>query len=239
MPTILPVLARPAKPVPVAALSPQDWCRSILASLHQRRGQGRAVGELEMLLSAVSQLDPTIERFESLLTRYAASAQPAVSKAAQVLVEAWWDRTISAVAASLPPLQETLRSLGGVLDDWQASVAYLAIDQEGALLQAFGEDRPLRLGRAALHQAIGARTVLRGMVAPADPTSSERYETRLRVVGADLDQQPAQAYELLVTRRTIVAEGSGGYYRVCTAEGLTSDACAAPGRRHETCRAQS
>jgi hypothetical protein len=37
-------------------------------------------------------------------------------------------------------------------------------------------------------------------------------------VGAGLEDQPSQAYELFVTPRTVVVEGSGGYYRSWTLE---------------------
>ena len=89
-------------------------------------------------------------------------------------------------------------------------------------------------GLLELSQEVAARTVLRVQVPPSDPASPERYETRLRAVGAELDAEPAQAYELVVTRRTIVVEGSAGYYRVCTAEGLAPQLRKLVTQRQET-----
>lgn len=35
-------------------------------------------------------------------------------------------------------------------------------------------------------------------------------------VGSRLEREPSQTYELCITPRTIVVEGSEGYYRFCT-----------------------
>ena len=40
------------------------------------------------------------------------------------------------------------------------------------------------------------------------------------MIGAVLDSEPRQSYDLLITQQTIVVEGSAGYYRVCTPAGL-------------------
>ena len=72
-----------------------------------------------------------------------------------------------------------------------------------------------------LDTARAAYAALRGQVPPADPAGILRHETRLRAVGAVLDAEPAQAFELALLPSAIVVEGSAGYVRVFLADELT------------------
>ena len=119
-----------------------------------------------------------------------------------------------------------LRTLGALLDDSGAHAGLLVLARDRPRLHIFAEST---VGGDLAHQSLGllelsleiaARTALRGQMAPRDPTAVNRFETRLRAVGVELDAEPPQSYEVLLTERTIVVEGSAGYYRVCTSEGL-------------------
>jgi hypothetical protein len=128
------------------------------------------------------------------------------------------------LAVAAPPLQETLRTLGARLDDAGARAAYITVTPEQVLLQTFGELTACSLDPLELRLEVASRLALRGRVAPADPSAPPPYETRLRLVGSGLEDQPPQAYELFVTPRTIVVEGSEGYYRSCTLDELVQRA---------------
>jgi hypothetical protein len=135
-----------------------------------------------------------------------------VAEAAWVL-QRWWLRGDWALEAPpAPPLAETLRALGARLDEAAPEAAYVAVTGDGARLQTFGEGEAQALGLAELWHEIAARTAPRGQLGAADLAAPERYETRPRAVGTELDRQPAQGYRLLVTRHSIVVEGSAGYY---------------------------
>jgi hypothetical protein len=215
---------------PAFPLSPRGWSRWILAFLGQRQAEGPNLGALEMLLSYLIQLDPAPEAVPEVLAKYVTSPQASVAEAAVVLREAWLGQTGHPDTPS-PSLQETLRSFGGLLDDWGALAAFMTVAGDSAQLQAFGQERVLQLGPAGRRQILGARRVLRGQLVAADPTTSDRYETRLRVVGAELDEQPVQAYELLLSRQAILIQGDAGYFQVFTSESLTPRLRAAPARR--------
>jgi hypothetical protein len=123
----------------------------------------------------------------------------------------------------MPPLQETLRTQGGNLDDYDTQAGFVSVVGGSSQLQPFGEWQPRALDPPALLHEIAARTALRGQLLHANPADPHRYETRLRAVGADLDAEAPQSYQLLVSRQTIVVEGSHGYYRVCTTDGLAPE----------------
>src|SRR5439155_26508245 len=121
------------------------------------------------------------------------------------------------------PLQETLRTLGALIDASGARIVYLAVEPHRAQVQRFGgEPTHLAISHAELLQEIAARQALRGQVPPIDPTSTELCETRLRAVGAELDREPPQSYELVITPRSVVVEGSAGYHLVFTLEELAA-----------------
>jgi hypothetical protein len=181
---------------------------------------------METLLTYFIELNPTVEAFPALLAQYVADPRPGIAAAAGVLQRAWQrTRTTAAVPAELP-LAEVLRTLGALLDDTEAHAGLLVLARDRPRLHIFSEstiggDLAHRtFGLLELSLEIAARTALRGQMAPRDPTATDRFETRLRAVGSELDQEPPQSYELLLTERTIVVEGSEGYYRVCTSEGL-------------------
>jgi hypothetical protein len=137
------------------------------------------------------------------------------------------------VREPMPPLAESLRAIGGGLDETLTRAAYVVTEPDSIQVQTFGEVTQLTLGPQELHQEIAARQALRGQVAPTDPTSTERYETRLRAVGNVLDEEPAQSYAVVITRRTVVVEGSEGYYSVFNNNDLAVLLRAIVGRRQE------
>jgi hypothetical protein len=167
------------------------------------------------------------------LGEYVASARPGIAEAAWILHDAWLRGYSRASPHTPPPLQETLRTLGALLDEAGAEAALLAVASENAHLRTLEGPQPLQLGPQELRQEIAARTALRGRITPSDPMGAERYETRLRTVGAELDEQPEQVYRFLVSGHTVVIEGSAGYYRVCTPQALTPELFAAKAQRQE------
>lgn len=197
-----------------SALTPQVWCRRILASLVQRKVEGREAGDLEMLLTYFIELDPSTPVFTDLLARYAGDSRSGIAEAATLLQRSWLRGRTGAAAQPMPPLAETLRAVGGSLDEALARAAYVVTEPDSIQVQTFGELTQQTLGPQELQQEIAARSTLRGQVAPADPTGTERYETRLRAVGTVLDEEPPQSFAIMATRRAVVVEGSEGYYGV-------------------------
>jgi hypothetical protein len=211
---------------PITVALPVEWCRRILGSLRQRKTRRRSAGEMETLLSYFIELNPTVETFPALLAQYVGDPRSGIASAAGVLQRAWQrTRTTATVPADLP-LAEVLRTLGALLDDSEARAGLLALARDRPRLHMFAETviggdlAHQTLGLLELSLEIAARTALRGQMTPRDPTAVDRFETRLRAVGVELDAEPPQSYEILLTERTIVVEGTAGYYRVCTSEGL-------------------
>jgi hypothetical protein len=134
----------------------------------------------------------------------------------------------------MPPLAEALRAIGGSLDEALARAAYVITEPDSIQVQTFGELTQITFGPQELHQEIAARAALRGQVAPTDTTGTERYETRLSAVGNVLDEEPAQSFAVLVTRRTVVVEGSEGYHSVFSNDDPAALLRAIVGRRQES-----
>lgn len=216
-----------------AARSPEAWCRRILASLLQRKVEGPEAGDLEMLLTYFIELDPSAAVFTDLLARYASDSRAGIAGAAGLLQRSWLRGQSGAAREPMPPLAEALRAVGGGLDEALTRAAYVVTEPDSIQVQTFGEITQLTLGPQDLHQEIAARRTLRGHVAPTDPTSTERYEPRLRAVGSVLDDEPAQSLALVVTRRTVVVEGSEGYYSVFNNDDLAVLLRAIVARRQE------
>ena len=207
---------------PEAALTPQAWCRRILRSLGQQPVDGREAGYFHMLLTYFIELDPSIDAFDSLLERYCADSRPGIAEAAMLLRSAWQrGRTVSAEAVAMPPLREVLRTLGALLDQAQARGAYITVDDHRAQLHPFG-GAPITLGPREVQQEIAARVALRDQVAPTESIAPERFEVILRAVGHALDEMPAQAFELVATRRSVVIDGSAGVHQTYTLAQLDS-----------------
>jgi hypothetical protein len=212
----------------VESESPRDWCYRVLTMIRARQAHRRQVGTLEMLLSYFIECDPDPAGFDILLSQYVQDPRRDISVAATVLRRAWGrvrGRRGEAVVVAVT-LQEALRTLGGILDDWGAFAAYVAADPAPQEVHVIGEIQPGRFSKASLglddlQREIAARMALRGQLPTPLEEPGERYEQRLRVVGGELDEQPAQSYRLIVTRQTIVIEGSGGYFRVYTTVGLS------------------
>jgi hypothetical protein len=195
----------------------------VLASLNHRRLQAQKTQELELLLSYLITLDPTPAAFADLLAEHAADPRQVHAQVAQRLEQAWLRAQIAEVPLPAPPLQETLRTLGGILDDHDTQAGFISVVGGSSQLQPFGEWQPRALDALALLHEIAARTALRGQLVRPNPADPNRYETRLRAVGAQLDVERPQSYQVLVSRQTIVVEGSHGYYRVCTTDGLAPE----------------
>jgi hypothetical protein len=215
------------------AVSPQAWCRRILASLLQRKVEGPEAGDLEMLLTYFIELDPSTPVFTDLLARYASDSRAGIADAASLLQRSWLRGRSGAAREPMPPLAEALRAVGAGLDEALARAAYVVTEPDSLQVQTFGDLTQLTLGPQELHQEIAARSALRGQVAPADPVGTDRYETRLRAVGNVLDEEPAQSFAIVVTRRTVVVEGSEGFHRVFSNDDLAGLLRAVVGRRQE------
>jgi hypothetical protein len=110
--------------------------------------------------------------------------------------------------------------------------AYLVVSLEGVRVLTFGgEPYQRNIDRAELQQEIAARTALRGQVPPCDQAEGGSREARLRVVGSILEEEVDQSYDLVVTPRALVVEGSEGYYRLFADDELTALAVAAAAER--------
>jgi hypothetical protein len=204
------------------ALNPCAWCRRALGALTQRRHPGQDAAYLSLLLTCFIELDPSPETFADLLARYAADPRPGIAEAARV-IERSWRREYRGVAPSRrPPLQETLRTLGGLLDEAGAQIACVAVEAQQTRVETFGEVRQRSLGASELQREIAGRVARRGQVPPADPTAPTRFETLLRAVGAMLDAEPDQAYKLLVTTQQVVVDSGDGGAQVFTAPQLSA-----------------
>jgi hypothetical protein len=201
-------------------MTPQAWCGRVLGALTRRRLEARKSQRLELLLRYFMDLDPSIQDFDALLARHAADARPTNAAVAQQLEQAWLRTRIGTLQMPLLALQETLRTLGALLDEYDTAAGYIAVVGGSTTVQPLGEWKPRAIEPLELLHEIAARTALRGQIRHADPTDPHRYETRLRAVGAELDLLPRQAYQLLVSRQTVVVEGSADCYEVYTTDTL-------------------
>jgi hypothetical protein len=204
-------LAEPSR----ALLTPREWCGRVLTALLQRKAAGQDTAYLEMMLTYFVEIDPPHEEFGELLARFITG--PGVVGAADLLQHSWLR---GEETAEPPPLPETLRTLGGLLDDFQTRLARLAIAPDSTLVQPLLPANELTLGPVELQQEVSARLALRGQVAAEDPATSDRYEPLLRAVGVALAAEPPQTYEVIVTPRVVVVEGSAGYFGVFTRDQL-------------------
>jgi hypothetical protein len=165
---------------------------------------------------------PPAHTFAALLARYVADSRPGIAGAAIALQRAW----ARANQGAEPPLlsfEDLLRTLGSLLDEAGARAAYLSVGPAGATLQGCGPTPCQRtLGPLELHQENAGRSALRSQVLPTDQAAPERFEGRLRVVGAMLETQPVQVYEIVVGPHLIEVEGEDGYCHVFTAEEITA-----------------
>jgi CheY-like chemotaxis protein len=221
-PPLLPVepTAPPGAPDTAGAaagsLSPQAWCRRLLTLLGQQQAHSPDVAYLQMLLTTCIQIDPTPETLEPWLAGHVASARPGVADAAALLRRAWQRDQAS---EGPPPLSEQLRTLGGLLDEVGAEVASFAVAEGQAQVHTFRETHEQTLQTEHLRRESGLRAALRGRgprVAPAGP----RYEPLLRVLGTVLEGEPSQTYEVLVTPRAIVVDGTTSGFQVFTLDQL-------------------
>ncbi len=194
----------------------------MLGALQERGAAGSEVDDLSMLLAYFITLDPSPQLFADLLARCANDRRPGVAESATVLRRSWERGVADAEPTPRPRLAEVLRTMGALLDAADARGAYLAVAPDHVRLQTFGERSVLDLGLHEVRQEIAAYMALRGQLRPDEAGAGARHETRLRTIGAELDQEPEQAYELAVLPSAIVVEGDGGYARVFTAVELAS-----------------
>jgi hypothetical protein len=204
------------------ALNPCAWCRRALGTLTQRRLPGQDAAYLTLLLTCFIELDPSPDTFIDLLARYTTDPRHGIAEAARIIERSWRREYRGVAAARRPPLQETLRTLGGLLDDAGAQIACVAVEPQQTRVETFGEVRQRNLGAGDLRREIAGRVALRGQVPPADPTAPTRFETLLRAVGAMLDVEPEQAYKLVVTTEQVVVDSGDGATQVYTAPQLTA-----------------
>jgi hypothetical protein len=193
---------------PAASLTPQALCRRILAALRHRMQADHESTYLQMLLTYFIDLNPTVEEFGARLARYVADGRPGIADAARILQDAS-RRSAPDASPPLPPLSETLRTLGALVDEAGAAVATIEITDHGAHVCFFGALGERTLSPLEVQQEGSTRVALRGQVAAA---ASVRYEVLLRTVGRRLESEYAPAYRLLVTPELIGVHSSTGHY---------------------------
>jgi hypothetical protein len=210
------------KPDDATPFSPRVWCRGTLTSLSERRPPGMDAAYVSLLLTCFIELDPSPETFGELLAQYAADRRPGIAEAARILQRAWQREYRAAASAPPPSLQETLRTLGGLLDQAGAQIAQVAVDAKSARLETYSEVRQRQLGTCDLQREIAGRVALRGRGPHLDPTAPTRFETLLRAVGAMLDVDPESSYRLVVTPEKVIVDSSDGPSQVFTAPQLSA-----------------
>jgi hypothetical protein len=206
-----PVPGGAVSPAVAAAPQPTPWCRTILTALEQHGAADRVAGQLGLLLCSLIEMELAPDDFGRLLARYAVDPRPDIAEAAGMLQSAWARATEAPGPAPLPlPLPEQLGLLGRLLDEAGAHAAYVSLGPAGATIQGCGPTPFERtLGPLELQHEHARRSVDAG--APAGP---DRFETRLRLVGALLERQAAPAYELFVGPHCVEVEGSDGSCRL-------------------------
>ena len=191
-----------------ASLTPQALCRRILDALRHRLRADHESTYLEMLLTYVIDLDPTADEFDVLLARYVADGRLGIADAARILQEAR-RRSAPDSPPPLPPLSETLRTLGALVDEIGAPVATIELTDHGAQVCYFGEVERRTLSPLEVQQESSTRAALRGQVAATGPV---RYEVLLRTLGTLLEREYAPSYRLLVTPELIGVHTGTGHY---------------------------
>jgi hypothetical protein len=200
----------------------------MLTALRQRMQPDHESSYLEMLLTYFIDVNPTPEAFQVRLARYVADGHPGIAEAAAT-VQAASRRRARDATPPLPPLAETLRVLGALVDEAGAESALLEITAAGVQLRVFGELSQRTLQPLEVHQESAARTVLRGRVLADDPTAASRYELLLRTVGTLLDKEYAPSYRIVVMPGLIgVHSGTGHYTAYPLAELLAQQQAARP-----------
>jgi hypothetical protein len=211
-----------------AALTPQAFCRRILTALRQRMQPDHDSSYLEMLLTYFIDVNPSPEDFQVRLARYVTDGRPGIAEAAAT-VQAASRRSAPDAPLPLPPLAETLRVLGALVDEAGAEAALLEITADGVQLRMFGELSQRTLRPHEVHQESAARTVLRGRVPADDPAAAHRYEALLRTVGTLLDKEYAPSYRIMVMPGLIgVHSGTGHYVAYPLADLLAQQKAARP-----------
>jgi hypothetical protein len=216
--------------LPTGPVAPQTLCRHVLTALRQRVQGDHELSYLEMLLTYFVDLDPTPADFTARLQRYVADGRPGIADAATTLLETW-QRSQQAAQPLTLPLPELLRTLGAVIALEPAEVVACELRPEGVEIRQFGLTHAERLDLLALQQQSTARRALRGQVPGAPPASALPHESLLRLIGLDLETQPAQAYTLLITAQAVTVLGAAGYHAVFPVEQLAARARTASQRR--------
>ena len=211
--------------------SPGTWSRRVLASLSEHQMQGREVASLEMLLTSIIQLDPPREAFSDLLAQYVDGSRAG-------------DRRGGAPAAAglvarpprhggpASPAPGAAAHPGWTAGRVRVEIACLTVNTDSAHLQTYGPLQQRSLAPRALEQEVAIRRARRGRVPPGTPTAPHGYEHLLRAIGAALDGEPAETYDIVVTPRVVVVgSASTGQYHLFTTEQLDALLRAAPHAR--------
>jgi hypothetical protein len=142
-----------------------------------------------------------------------------------------WAKAQPEPGGELPSLPETLRTLGGQLDQSGARAAVVVIAEGQDHAEVFGESTLFSLSSLSVvetkqlapeevQQASAAQMALRGQVPPADAGLGEGYESLLRAVGEELERADIRDCQIVVTRQIVSVEGPNGYSRVFAARDL-------------------
>ena len=108
--------------------------------LTQRRLPGQDAAYLSLLLTCFIELDPAPDMFADLLARYAADRAARHRRGRRGSSNApGAANTAGSPIRAGPPLQETLRTLGGLLDDAGVQIACVAVEAQQTRVETFGE----------------------------------------------------------------------------------------------------
>jgi hypothetical protein len=223
-----------------ADTSPEAWCRETLAFLEQETAATDSVPYREMVLAYIIQRDPSPADFEALLAKWAVGATGEIGEAAALLRAAWL--RAQAVTSPLEHLgrSELLRTLGGLLDNSSAHAARLVVTKEAVELQVFHDSSEADAGgvhememplEELRHLSAARMAALRGRAPDRDPTRAERFETRLRMVGLQLESLPDVTYEVIVVPWLVTVHASTGETWTFTADELATLLRTAPHTR--------
>src|SRR5262249_10984065 len=130
-------------------------------------------------------------------------------------------RRASEDGSSGEPLRqsELLRTLGGLLDNASTHAARLVMTKDAVELQLFhdlgqvdaGGVEQMEVPLEEVRLLSAARmAALRGRGPERDPTTADRFETRLRIVGGQLESLPDATYEVIVVPWLVTVHASTG-----------------------------
>ncbi|HEY7067760.1 MAG TPA: hypothetical protein VII06_40265 [Chloroflexota bacterium] len=208
--------------LPPGPVTPEALCRHVLATVRQRLQGDHELSYLEMLLTYFVDVAPSPPEFTARLQRYVADGRPGICEAATTLLETWQRSQERGQPLSLP-LPELMRTLGGTLDAEPAETVVCEVRADGVTVRRQALMSEQRLDVPALQREATARRALRGQ-GPGAAAVPLGYEVLLRLVGLDLETQPAQTYTVVVTAQLVAVTGSAGYQAVYSIADLATRA---------------